>query len=282
MSTSTRPLEGKVAVITGGARGQGRSHAVTLAKLGANIALCDLCDDVATTGYPGASRADMAETIALIEGEGQKCFASVADVRDLDQMISFVDETVETFGSADIMIANAGIVSQGFIAEVTAEQWNDVIDINLTGVFNAIRAVTPHMVESGWGRIIGISSMIGRTANGGIPAYTASKWGVIGLCKSVALALANTDITVNAIAPGNVATPMIHNDEVYKVMRPDLAHPTMEDVASVFMSGHEQKLPWMEPQEISDVVAFIVSDAGRHFTGTVFDISAGASAKFSA
>jgi NAD(P)-dependent dehydrogenase (short-subunit alcohol dehydrogenase family) len=161
-----------------------------------------------------------------------------------------------------------------------AAQWSETVDTNLTGVFNAMRAAAPHMRRQRWGRIIGISSMMGRSSNPGIPAYVASKWGVIGLCKSVAFELAAFGVTVNAIAPGNVSTPMIHNDVLYGLMRPDLEKPTAEDVAPGMADLHVQPVPWLEPEEITAVVVFLASEAARHITGSVIDVDAGASARF--
>jgi len=177
-------------------------------------------------------------------------------------------------------VANAGISTIGSICDMGATQWSETIDTNLTGVFNAMRACAPHMRRQRWGRIIGISSMMGRSSNPGIPHYVASKWGVIGLCKSVAFELAAFGVTVNAIAPGNVATPMIHNDVFFAQMRPDLDHPTRDDVAPVLAGLHVQPVPWIEADEITAAVVYLVSDAARHITGSVLDIDAGASARF--
>ena len=221
-----QPFEGRVAVITGGARGQGRTHAVELARLGADIAIGDLCHDLDSVGYALATEDDLAETVRLVEAQGRRCVATVFDVRDLDATLAFVEEARDVLGSVDILVANAGVSTLGSICTMDAGQWSETVDTNLTGVFNAMRAVAPHMRRQRWGRIIGISSMMGRTSNPGIPAYVASKWGVIGLCKSVAYELAGFGVTVNAIAPGNVSTPMIHNDQLYGLMRPDLDHPT--------------------------------------------------------
>lgn len=274
------PLAGRVAVITGGARGQGRSHAVELARRGADIAVCDLCHDVASVGYPLATEDDLAETVRLVEQEGRRCVSAVADVRELDAMVAFVDGAQADLGSVDVLVANAGVSTMGSICTMDAGQWSETIDINLTGVFNAMRAAAPHMRRQRWGRIIGISSMMGRSSNPGIPAYVASKWGVIGLCKSVAYELAAFGVTVNAIAPGNVSTPMIHNDTLYRLMRPDLEQPTREEVAPGLAGLHVQPVPWLEPEEITAAVVFLVSEGARHITGSVIDVDAGASARF--
>ena len=277
-----QPLQGRVAVITGGARGQGRSHALELARLGAEVAICDLCEDVATIGYPLSTRDDLAETAKLVDAAGRRCVSEVVDVRDLDAVIAFVDEAQASLGSVDIMVANAGVTAIGSVCDMTASQWGDVIDINLTGVFNAIRAAAPHMRKQRSGRIIGISSMMGRTSQPAIPAYSASKWGVIGLCKSAAYELAGFGVTVNVIAPGNVSTPMIHNDQLYGLMRPDLEHATADEVAPVMAELHTQPLPWLEPEEITAALVYLVSDGARHVTGSVLDVNAGASARFTA
>jgi SDR family mycofactocin-dependent oxidoreductase len=274
------PFAGRVVVITGGARGQGRSHALEFARLGADIAICDLAHDLASVGYPLGTRDDLAETASLVEAEGRRCLSTVADVRSLEAMLSFVDEAAGTLGSVDILVANAGVSSLGSICAMSASEWSETIDTNLTGVFNAMRAAAPHMRRQRWGRIVAISSMMGRSSNPGIPAYVASKWGVIGLCKSVAFELAAFGVTVNAVAPGNVSTPMIHNDTLYGLMRPDLEHPTREDVAPGMTELHVQPVPWLEPEEITAAVVFLASESARHISGSVIDVDAGASARF--
>jgi len=279
---SDQPLAGKVAVITGGARGQGRSHALELARLGADIAVCDRCEDIATVAYPLSTRDDLAETDRLVAELGRRCVSAVVDVRGLAEVISFVDNAQTLLGSVDIMVANAGVSAIGSVCTMDATEWGDVIDTNLTGVFNSIRAAAPHMRRQRSGRIIGISSMMGRSSQPGIPAYTASKWGVIGLCKSAAQELAGDGVTVNVIAPGNVSTPMIHNDQLYAMMRPDLEHPTKDDVAKVMVGLHVQPVPWVEAEEITAAVVYLVSDGARHVTGSVIDVDAGASARFTA
>jgi SDR family mycofactocin-dependent oxidoreductase len=274
------PFAGRVAVITGGGRGQGRSHAVEFARLGADVAVCDLCEDLSSIGYSLAHRDDLDETARLVEEQGRRSIASVTDVRELDSMISFVDRVAEELGSVDILVANAGVSAMGSILTMDSHDWSETIDTNLTGVFNSIRAAAPHMRRRHWGRIIGISSMLGRSGYPGVPAYVASKWGVIGLCKSAAYELAHFGVTVNAVAPGNISTPMIHNDTLYRLMRPDLEHPEMDDVAPGMALLHVQPVPWLEPEEVTAAVVFLASDAARHITGSVIDVDAGAAAKF--
>ena len=271
-----------MAVITGGARGQGRSHALELARQGADIALVDRCADLDTVTYPLATSDDLAETVRLVEAEGRRCVAVEADVRDLDAMVAFVDGVVAELGSVDILIANAGISTLGSIVDMDATQWSETVDVNLTGVFNAMRAAAAHMRRNRWGRIIAISSMMGRSANPLIPAYCASKWGVIGLTKSVAHEMAYFGVTANVIAPGNISTDMIHNDMLYGLMRPDLESPTKEDVAGPMTSLHVQPVPWLEAAEITAALVFLCSEGARHITGSVIDVDAGASARFTA
>ena len=273
---------GRVAVITGGARGQGRSHAVELARQGADIALVDRCADLGTVTYPLATPEDLAETVRLVEAEGRRCVATTADVRDLGAMLAFVDGVVDDLGSVDILVANAGVSTLGSIFDLDADGWSETVDVNLTGVFNAMRAVAPHMRRSRWGRIVAISSMMGRSANPLIPAYCASKWGVIGLTKSVAHEMAHVGVTANVVAPGNISTDMIHNDMLYGLMRPDLEHPTRDDVAGVMATLHVQPVPWLEAEEITAAVVFLCSEGARHITGSVIDVDAGASARFTA
>ena len=275
-------LDGKVAFITGAARGQGRSHAVELARQGADIAVVDRCAALATVTYPLATPDDLTETARLVEAEGGRCVTGQADVRDLGAMIAFVDGVVEELGSVDILVANAGVSTMCSIFDLDADGWSETLDTNLTGVFNALRAAAPHMRRQRWGRMVTVSSMMGRSSNPLISAYCASKWGVIGLTKSVAKEMAHSNVTVNAIAPGNISTDMIHNDTLYRLMRPDLEQPGADDVAGVMASLHVQPVPWLEAEEITSALVFLCSEGARHITGSVIDVDAGASARFTA
>jgi SDR family mycofactocin-dependent oxidoreductase len=275
-------LEGQVALITGGARGQGRSHAVALAREGADIVLLDRCADFASVGYPLASDADLAETVALVEQEDRRCLARQADVRDLAAVQAVVDEAMRDFGRIDILLANAGVSAGMPIQLATAEQWDEVVSTNLTGVFHSMRAVAPIMIAQHYGRIVATSSMLGRYAAPAMAPYVASKWGVIGLVKTVAQDLAAFGVTVNAVAPGNIDTPMIRNDWLAKLLRPDLEQPTLEDAASVLGQLHVQPDPFLPPAEVSAAILFLVGPGAGHMTGAVLDVSAGASARFTA
>ena len=271
---------GQVVFITGGARGQGRSHAITFAEQGADIVICDMCADLDAAPYPLADRADLDETVALVEKTGRSCFADIVDVRDPDALDAFVAAAVERFGRIDVLIANAGISGNTSLQDTSPTAWSEVVDTNLTGVFFSIRAVTATMMQQHSGRIIAVASMMGRSSSPNNIAYTSAKWGVIGLVKSAAQDLAHHGVTVNAVAPGNIATTMAQNDSLYKIVRPDLEHPTLEDVNPVMKMLHVQPVAYLEPSEVTDVIVFLASPAARHITGSVIDINAGASARY--
>jgi SDR family mycofactocin-dependent oxidoreductase len=275
-------FDGQVALITGGARGMGRSHALALAREGADIALVDACSDVGTVGYSLATAADLDETAGLVRNEGRRVWTHRVDVRDPDALGATIDEVADAGGRLDIVIANAGISAGDAIQLADPAQWRDVIETNLSGAFHTFRFAAPHMIRAGRGRLIAISSMMGRAPTGGMGAYVASKWGVIGLVKSSAQDLARFGVTVNAIAPGNVDTPMIRNDFLYRRVRPDLEEPTFDDAKGFIGMLHVQPVPVLQPEEISASVLYLCSEDARHITGTVLDVDAGASARVTA
>jgi SDR family mycofactocin-dependent oxidoreductase len=271
-------LSGKVAFITGGARGQGRSHAVTLAKAGADVAVSDICGALGVC-YPDASFEDLEETKLLVEKEGRKCLIARVDVRDPAALTAFANRAVNDLGSLDILAANAGILEFAAFSDLTSAQWQKMVDINLTGVFNSMKAVLPHMLAAGKGRIVATSSMAGRMGYGNIAHYTAAKWGVIGLVKDVAVELGQSGVTVNAICPTNVGTPMVLNPFTYQMFRPELTNPGPDDITDVMSAPHPQAVPWIEPQDVSAALLYLASDEARHVTGEVMTVSAGLSAR---
>jgi SDR family mycofactocin-dependent oxidoreductase len=272
-------LTGKVALVTGGARGQGRAHALALAQAGADVAVCDIAADIGTVKYALGTSDELTETVALVEKLDRRALSFVADVRDADAMQRTVDETIQELGRIDILVANAGIFSRGPLAELTPQAWRDMIDVNLTGVFNAMRAVVPAMVAQGSGRIVATASMAGKLGAPMMSHYAASKWGIIGLVKTAALELAKTGVTVNAICPTNVRTPMMTNADMLGLFRPDLAEPELDQsMLDTFASTIPAGVPWVEPEDISRTMLFLVSDAARYITGETISVSGGQSA----
>jgi SDR family mycofactocin-dependent oxidoreductase len=276
-------FDGRVALITGGARGQGRSHAVALAKEGADIATCDRAAPIATVGYPMASPEDLEETQRLVEKEGRRCLTAQLDVRDAEALRAFAGTCVAELGSLDLCIANAGISSAGVaIDEMSTDEWGDMIGTDLTGVFHTLRAVAPHMKRQGWGRIVATSSMLGRQGCGYMAHYCAAKWGVIGLVKSAAMELAPFGVTVNAVAPGNINTMMVVNDAMVRTLSGGNPDATFEDVLPVLGALHVLPRPLLEAAEVTNAVLFLLSDEASAMTGAVLDVSAGNSSRNSA
>jgi SDR family mycofactocin-dependent oxidoreductase len=268
-------LSGKTALITGGARGQGRSHAITFAREGADIITCDLVSQVATVPYPMSVPDDLNETVKLVEEQDRRCVAMQADVRDTAQLQAVVERGIAEFGKIDILVANAGIVAPVPLLDITDDDWSDMIDIDLTGVFKSIRAVAPHMVERRSGRIIATASIVGRIGASGLSHYAAAKWGVIGLVKSAALEFGPYGVTVNAVCPTNVDTPMIQNPAMYALFAPGVQNPTRDDVTPGFSSLNALPVPWVQVQDISEGMLYLAAESGRYVTGETLTIAAG-------
>lgn len=275
-------FRGKVVLVTGAARGQGRSHALAFAERGADLVVCDRCEDSAAVGYPMASEADLAETVRLVEAYDRRCVSAKVDTADRAALEALVARAEAELGRVDVAVANAGVSANAPVQDHPTAVWDEVVGTNLTGVFNTIAAVSPGMVERRYGRIVTVSSMLGRSTAPGQAAYCASKWGVIGMTKSAAQDLAPYGITVNAVAPGNIATPMVMNDALYRTVRPDLDAPTWDDVAPVLGMLHVQPVTVLEPAEVSRVVLFLADEATAHLTGIVVPVDAGAGARTSA
>jgi SDR family mycofactocin-dependent oxidoreductase len=271
-------FDGKVVLITGGARGQGRSHAVAFAREGADVAFCDIASQLDSVPYRMARPEDLDETVKLVEELDRRCVAVRADVRDQGQVQAFVDQARTELGRVDILLANAGIFSFSTIAEMTEDLWQEMIDVNLTGVYHAMRSVLPIMIEQGSGRIIATSSTAGKMGFPNVGHYVATKWGVIGLVKSVAQEVGAHGITVNAICPTSVDTDMIQNEAAYRLFLPDHANPTREDAAPAFQTLNPIPVPWIEPIDISNAMLFLASDEARYITGETLAVAAGSTA----
>lgn len=270
-------VEGKVAFLTGAARGQGRSHALRLAEEGADIVAVDLCAQIATAAYPLATREDLAETAALVERAGRGVVAVQADVRDLGQLQAAAEEGLSRFGHLDIVCANAGITTYASVRSLTDEVWRDVIDVNLTGVWHTCKAVVPAMIEAGrGGSLILVSSTAGLKGIPNLAHYSAAKHGVVGLARALALELGPQRIRVNTVHPTSVNTDLLLNDATFRLFRPDLEHPTVGDALAAFQGLNALPVPWVEAQDISDAVLWLASDESRHVTGVALPVDAGA------
>jgi SDR family mycofactocin-dependent oxidoreductase len=270
-------LDGQVALVTGGARGQGRSHALALAAEGAFVAICDVAEQLSTVPYAMASRADLDETVALVEHAGGKISAAVVDVRDSAAVDAWVADIVQTHGRVDILVANAGICTQSEVEHISNDIWHEMIDTNLAGAFYCIRAVLPTMRQAGYGRIVTISSGAGRAGMRNLGHYAATKWGLIGLTKSLALEVAAEGITANVVCPSTVNTPMVRNDSTYALFCPELENPTEEQAIPRFQSMSPMQKEWLVPEDITRAVMYLVTDRGVT-SGAVIDVNLATSA----
>lgn len=267
---------GKVVFVTGVARGQGRSHALEFARRGADIGGLDLCAPIATVPYDLASPADLKQTEEEIRSLGGRAVLEVGDVRDPARVRAVVARVLDSFGQIDVVVTNAGVFSVGDPLTLSPETWRDVLDVNLTGVWNTVQACLPAMVEGGRGGSIVMTSSIGGVQ--GLlecPHYVASKHGVIGLMRALANELARYRIRVNAVCPTNVNTPMIQNPANYRTFRPDLEDPRSEDIVDVASAMHLLDVPWVEPEDVTAAVVWLASDAARYLTGVALPVDAG-------
>jgi SDR family mycofactocin-dependent oxidoreductase len=269
-------VEGKVALITGAARGQGRSHAVRLAEEGAEIVAVDICADFDSAPYPGATSEDLATTTKMVEDLDRRVISRQADVRDSSALRAVVDEAVAEFGHIDIVCANAGIASFAPSWELTDETWHEMIDVNLTGVWKTAKAVIPHLIERGQGgSIIITSSTAGMVGFGNLAHYAAAKHGVVGLMKVLAIELAPHHIRVNTVHPTSVDTPMIDNPAVLQLFLPGVQNPSRDDARTMMKAMNALPIPWVEAVDISNAVLFLASDESRYITGTQLPVEAG-------
>ena len=258
-------LEGKVAFITGAARGQGRSHAVRLAEEGADIIAVDI-----------GSPTELAQTVKEVEALGRRIVAGRADVRDFGGLTAALDDGVARLGRLDIVVANAGIVSFGTAEELTEQAWRDVIDVDLTGVWLTVKAAIPHLRATGGGSITIMNSGAGLKGSPNLGHYAAAKHGLVGLMQSLANELAPDMVRVNTVHPSAVDTDMIHNQALYHQLLPD--HPgdiTRQEIEPVFQTLNALPIPWVESVDISNAVLFLASDEARYITGVTLPVDAG-------
>jgi SDR family mycofactocin-dependent oxidoreductase len=270
-------VAGKVAFITGAARGQGRSHAIRLAQEGADIIAVDLTGQIDTVPYPMSTPDDLAQTVKEIEALDRRIVATQADVRDYGAVKAALDAGVAELGRLDIVSANAGIFSFGTMEELDEQHWQDMIDVNLTGVWHAAKAAIPHLRAAGGGSIILTSSTAGLQAIPNIGHYVAAKHGVVGLMRTLALELAPDFIRVNSVHPTAVNTDMIQNSATYELFASDLpvAERTKEALTPRFQGLNVLPIPWVEPVDISNAVLWLASDEARYVTGVTLPVDAG-------
>jgi (+)-trans-carveol dehydrogenase len=270
-------VEGKVALVTGAARGQGRSHAIRLAQEGADIIAVDIQGQI-ESALPMATTEDMAETIAQVEALGRRIVATKADVRDFGALKAATDDGVAQLGRLDIVSANAGIVSYGGAIDLDESAWRDVIDVNLTGVWHTAKVAVPHIRAGDNGGSIVLTSS-GTTIKPGqsLAHYISAKSGVVGLMRALALELAPEMIRVNSIHPGSVNTPLLHNEPTYALFAPDLTpeQRTEEAIGERFQRLNPMPVKWVESIDISNALLFLASDEARYITGVTLPVDAG-------
>ncbi len=277
-------LAGKVAIITGAARGIGRATAVAFAREGAAVIGVDVAGPVTASIEVAPSTSDeLSETGRLVAAEGGEWRAEIADQRDIAALKAIASRTVEAFGGIDILFANAGIQAFKPLLEMEDADWHDQIDVNLSGTANAVRAVAPHLVKRGGGRIILTSSTQGQHGTKFGASYSASKWGILGLMKSAALELGEHKITVNAVVPGLIDTPLTRHRQRYAQavdsLESDKATDDLEAEAKKKLSAKSPLgVPWLEPEDVAPVVVFLASDDARMVSGAAYDVTGGDSA----
>jgi len=278
-------LQGKVAFITGAARGQGRAHAVRMAEEGADIIAIDICKQIESNPYPLSTPEDLAETVRLVEAQDRRIVASQADVRSRDELVNALQKGVAELGRVDIVVANAGILPMA-MGDPDPMDFIDATDVDLLGVMNAVAAAYPHLPDGASIIITGSTAgMMPNTTDNpvmgpGSAGYGWSKRILIEYCEQIALQFAPRFIRVNCIHPTNVNTHLLHNDGLYSVFRPDIQNPTREDVIPGFTHFQAMPIPYVEPYDIANLAAFLASDGARYITGQQIRVDAGSLLKF--
>lgn len=270
-------VQGKVAAITGAARGQGRSHAVRLAEEGADIIAIDIAGQIDSVPYPLGTSEELAETARLVTSLGRRVVTAEVDVRDFAALQAAFDDGVRELGRLDIVSANAGIFGFGKGDSFSETEWDDMMDVNVKGVWHTAKAALPHLRAAGGGSIIITSSAAGVKAHRNSLHYVASKHAAVGIMRGLALELAEEFIRVNAVLPTNVDTPMINNPAVWELVAPDIAPElrTKEIAADRFAVLNAMPIPWVDPADISNAVLWLGSDEARYVTGIVMPVDAG-------
>lgn len=271
-------LEGKAALITGGARGIGRACALRFAEEGADVAIVDIVRNVETVPYTGAQATQLDEVVSEIEGLGRRAISVRADVRDGVAMRTAADTAVAQLGKVDTLVAAAGIDSWGKAWELTDDQWRTMIDVNLTGVWQSARAVAPHMIEHGSGSIVLIGSVLSHKHNPGFAHYTTAKHGVLGLTRALALELAEHMVRVNSVDPTAVRTDMTINQDFLGELAGKEAG-TVDDAEERLRRWNAMPLLMIEPVDVANAVLFLSSDEARYITGVSLPVDLGAMLK---
>ena len=275
-----RRVEGKVAFVTGAARGQGRSHAVRLAEEGADIIAVDLCSDIAAIGYPMATPEDLEETVRPVEKHGRRIVAVQADVRQVDQLRAAVERGIAELGSLDIVVAQAGVA--GMKGEPQIDAWCAVVDTNLIGTMNAIQVALPHLGDGASIIATGSTAALMDVSKVDVPgkdlggvAYVFSKRALSQYIHELATHLAPRGIRANVVHPTNCNTDMLQSEPMYRSFRPDLEHPTRADAEPAFGVQQAMPIPYVEPEDISNTVLFLASDEARYVTGMQMRVDGG-------
>jgi NAD(P)-dependent dehydrogenase (short-subunit alcohol dehydrogenase family) len=277
-------LQGKVAVITGSARGIGRAIAVDMAANGAGIVAIDICGKITPVqAYPASTREDLDETGRLVKQHGRKFMPVVGDIRDIAFLRTTADSVAQQFGGIDIVVANAATqIFKPLLEQDSDVYWYDVINNNLNGTANTIRAFAPKLVQRGGGRIIVLASMQGKHGSKNMASYSASKWGIIGLMKSAALEMGKYKITVNALVPGLVDTPLTHNEARWSALIGEVEatdnppkNPTEQQAAAARAPHVPLRVPWLKPEDLAPAAVFLASDQAAMVTGACYDVTAG-------
>ncbi|MGZ4510527.1 MAG: mycofactocin-coupled SDR family oxidoreductase [Mycobacterium sp.] len=275
-------VAGKVALVTGAARGQGRSHAVRLAQEGADIIAVDICKPLFGSSAPPATLEDLAETADLVKALNRRVVTAEVDVRDYSGLKAVVDSGVEQLGRLDIVVANAGIAEGGggSLDQTTEEVWQATVDVNLGGTWKTVKACVPHLIAGGrGGSVILTSSVAGLKAYPNMGHYATTKHGVVGLMRAFAVELGQHMIRVNSVHPSHTNTPMVMNEITYRQFRPDLENPGQDDIAGICQMFHTLPIPWVEPEDVSNAVLFLASDESRYVTGVTLPVDGGSMLK---